>query len=83
MLNWKEKIIHANEVTDLFAAYEGEWLLLEVLSKGNAGKAETFNLIHHNPDKNVLHDFMMDECCDDSDNHFMLIYADPHKPCDL
>jgi len=80
---WKDKIIRADEVADLYNDTLGEWLLLEVLKFGPNGKAELFKLLMHAAEKEQLHDYMMDDEDWSWDKKYILVFADPEKTCDI
>jgi hypothetical protein len=80
MTDWTEKEIHLEDLGQLYEQFAGEWLLLEIL-EGN-GRTPTLLRLHgHHSDKNKLHDWMAEHDNWDWSRRYVLVEANPKKPC--
>ena len=82
---WKNRIIDAVEVSQLYQENPGTWLLLDVLTTDKNGRAATFKLLAKSTNKEDLYDFLMDNEEEDWswDKKYIFVFADPDKQCDL
>ncbi len=80
---WKDRIITAAEVAELYNSYPGHWLLLEVLETGPSGRASKFKLLAHAEHKDALYDFLMEDEDWDWSKKYIMVYADPNYQCEI
>lgn len=82
---WKNRIIDAAEVGQLYQDNPGIWLLLDVLETGKNGRASKFKLLAKSSDKEDLYDFLMEDESEDWswDKKYIFVFSDPDKQCDL
>ncbi|RMD95595.1 MAG: hypothetical protein D6813_00070 [Calditrichaeota bacterium] len=71
------------DIPQLYLEQAGEWLLLEVLETNAKNEPIKFRLLAHNPDKYILHDFILEDDHWDWSKKYLLVFADPNKPCTL
>ncbi|MDH5397823.1 MAG: hypothetical protein OEX02_06740 [Cyclobacteriaceae bacterium] len=82
MDEWTDEVLGQREVAMLYAAFNGQWLLLDVLERDNKGKAKLFKLVANSVDKDDLRDIVMDD--ENPDDHdYIFVLADPDTLCDI
>lgn len=81
MEHW-QGVINASDVAKLYNDKIGYWLLLEVIKKGENGKAEKFKLVAFNKKKQKLKNLMEDDEWD-WDKNYIFVFADPNSLCDI
>jgi len=80
---WTNKEIALRELGQLYKDLAGEWLLLEIL-EGDVGRLPTkFRLHAHHSEKERLYEFMLEQDQWDWSKRYLLVQADPTKPCDI
>jgi hypothetical protein len=91
---WTEKEIFLRDLGQLYQDLAGKWLLLEILPDfplnassmkvGTEKKLPTkFRLHAHHSDKNKLHEFMLEHDGWDWSKKYLIVQADPEKPCEI
>lgn len=83
MDKWKNKIINAKQVAELFHEKQNEWLLLEILKTGINGKAKKFKLLANSKNKNDLHDLIIEQDDWNLNKQLVIVHADPNKICEI
>ncbi|MCB0650980.1 MAG: hypothetical protein KDC85_06870 [Saprospiraceae bacterium] len=83
MAGWRDRIIDAAEVAQMYEDNPGVWLLLDVLETGPNGRASKFRLLAQAKDKNDLYDILMEDEAWSWDKKYIFVYSDPDKHCDL
>ena len=81
MEHWQE-VINVKDVARLYNDKMGNWLLLEVIKKGENGKAEEFKLIAYDKEKANLYE-LMDKDDWDWDKKYIFVFADPDTLCEF
>lgn len=81
--DWTQKGILLRDLGQLYHDLAGEWLLLEILEGAEKKMPTQFRLHAHHLDKDKLHDFMLEHDEWDWSKKYLLVKADPEKPCDL
>ena len=81
MTEWEDRVIYAKEVAKLYGELPREWLLLDVLKKGENGKAEEFQLIAHSPNKDDLYEIVMED--ENDKRNLIFVFADPEGLCEI
>ena len=81
MEQW-QGVINSKEVARLYNDLTGQWLLLEVISVDENGKAKKFKLVANKVDKDELYKLM------DSDKwnwnkKYLFVFADPNNLCEI
>ncbi len=61
----------------------GNWLLLEILETNSKNEPKKLMLIAASPDKDALHDYILQDENWDSNKNCLLVLADPNKPCSI
>lgn len=81
--DWTQKEIFLHDLGQLYQDLAGEWLLLEIL-EGIEKKLPTKFCLHaHSQDKDKLREFMMEHEDWDWSRKFLIVQADPEKPCEI
>lgn len=75
--------IELPEIPHLYRRYAGQWLLLEVVATNAGGKPLRFRLLGRAPEKSALHEMIMDDEYWDWQKKYLIVFADPDKPCDI
>lgn len=83
MIDWTKKEISLHDLSQLYHDLAGEWLLMEILETNEKGIPHTFRLHAHHPDKNTLHEFMSEHDGWEWRKKYLIVQADPHKPCEI
>ncbi len=83
MSKWKNKILGLKELSEMYVAEAGKWVLLEILGYDDRGQANRVRVVEIRDNKDELLDYMM-ELDDEWDWHkkFVIVHADP-KLCTL
>jgi len=80
---WEEREIGLKDISRLYQETAGEWLLLHVLETNDNGTPIKLRLIARDADKSRLHDLIMDDEHWDWQKKYLLVKADPNKPCTI
>ena len=80
---WVGKEIPVVQIGQVYFDSAGEWLLLEILETDDAGEPTRLKLLAKSPDKAELHDLIMDDEDWNWHKRYLLVHADPHKPCTI
>ncbi|MDZ7361602.1 MAG: hypothetical protein ONB46_12895 [candidate division KSB1 bacterium] len=83
MATWTDKEILLRDLAQLYQDLVGEWLLLEILEDAEKRVPTKFRLHAHHSDKNKLHEFMMEHDGWDWSKKYLMVQADPEKPCEI
>lgn len=81
--DWTQKEILLRDLAQLYQDLAGEWLLLEILEGASERLPGKFRLHAHHCDKGKLHDFMMEHEGWDWSKKYLLVQANPEKPCEI
>lgn len=83
MSKWLNKVLNLKDIARLYVEKSDQWLLLEVLATNSDGKPTKLRLLAVSPDKNKLHDYLSEDDSWDWSKNYLLVLADPNKPCSL
>ncbi len=83
MSDWMMKEISLDDLSRLYYDLAGEWLLMEILATDERNIPLTLKLHMHHPEKDRLHEFMSEHDGWAWNKKFLIIHADPNKPCEL
>lgn len=81
--NWEEEEIDLRQISRLYEETAGNWLLLDILETNANGTPTRMRLIAKKTDKSELHDLIMDDDDREWENNYLLVFADPNKPCTI
>ena len=81
MSRWINKVIGLKGLARLHAEQAGAWLLLEILERNANDDPVKFRLLAYGPDKDALHDLLLEDDTWDWDKTYLFVLADPTKPC--
>lgn len=76
-------IYKASEMAQLYQENPGVWLLLEVLERNAAGRAEKLRLLKAAPQKDALYDFLLEQEDWNWHKEYVFVYSDPDKQCEI
>ena len=79
----KERIYTASEMAQLYQENPGAWLLLDVLERNAAGRAEKLRLLKAAPTKAELYDFLMEQEEWSLEHDYVFVFSDPDKQCEI
>jgi len=68
-------------MSEVYKDFPEQWLLMDVLSYDDEGRPLSFKLLFWSKLKDELHEFIMEN--ETEDKKYLLLYADPEKPCEL
>jgi len=80
---WVGKEFPVKQVSQLYLDAAGDWLLLEILELDADGEPQRLKLLAKSRDKSKLHDRIMDDDNWNWQKRYLLVHADPHKPCTI
>ncbi len=83
MSTWLDKIIDIKDIGRLYGEHAGHWLLLQVLERNGNENPKRLKLISYDPDKENLRDYVLDDETWDWTKKYILVFADPEKPCTI
>jgi hypothetical protein len=83
MSDWTTKEISLDELSRLYQDLAGEWLLMEILATDEGNIPLALKLHMHHPEKDKLHEFMSEHDGWAWNKKYLILYADPTKPCDI
>ncbi|MBI2821601.1 MAG: hypothetical protein HYX74_05200 [Acidobacteria bacterium] len=69
------------ELSAVYHLLAGEWLLLEIVQGEFTAPGARFRLHAHHPDKERLHEFLLENDDWDWQRRYLFVHADPDKPC--
>jgi hypothetical protein len=72
-----------SQIPDLYQELAGHWLLLEVLASDEKNQPSRVRLIAESSDKAELHDYVMDHGSWSVEHRYLMVKADPTKPCTI
>lgn len=75
--------IGLKEISRLYEETAGDWLLLEILETNAAGTPIRMRVLAHSPNKDDLHELMMEQDDWDWSKRYLIVYSDPTKPCEI
>jgi len=78
---YKDRIVDLKEINRLYEETAGHWLLLEILETNENGTPTRLRVADLAKDKNRLFDWMMENDDWDWKDRYLLVFADPNKPC--
>lgn len=82
-MEWENKTLSLKDISRLYLEKAGEWLLLEILETDPHGNPIQLKLLKHSENKDELHDFMMEHDEWTWERQFLIVLADPNKPCTI
>lgn len=80
---WIGKELTLADLGRLYQDLAGEWLLLEILDEGTEPTPRRLRLHAHHRHKEHLHEFMLEHEGWNWGKRYVLVQADPQKPCDI
>ena len=80
---WETKEIEVEDFPQLYHQLAGQWLLLEVVAGHAGGEPRKFRLLGKDRNKSALHEMIMDDDRWDWQKKYLIVLADPTKPCDI
>jgi len=80
---WLRKVLNLKDITHLYIEKKGHWLLLEILETTSDDKPIKFRLLDFSADKDKLHDYISEDETWNWDKKYLMVLADPNKPCTL
>lgn len=75
--------IDVSDVRKLFLQHAGRWLLLEIAKRNGNGKPVKLRLIASDPDKERLRELILEDDSWDWSRRYLIVFADPEKPCTI
>ncbi len=82
-MEWRNRSLSLNDISQLYAEKAGQWLLFEILEKDSADNPIKLKLLTHSYNKDDLHDFMMEAADWTWKKNYLFVLADPTKPCTI
>lgn len=82
-MSTKENLFDLAELPELYQEKDGRWLLLEVIQQDAAGNPVCFQLHADAAEKETLHEYLMDHEEWNWNKNYLMVKADPLKPCDV
>lgn len=76
-------IYNASEMAQLYQHNPGVWLLLEVLERNAAGRAEKLRLLQSAADKDALYEFLLEQDDWNWSKEYVFVFSDPDKQCEI
>lgn len=83
MDKWLNKVLTLRDVAQLYLEKAGQWLLLEVLETDARNEPTRLKLLAYAPNKDQLHDYMLEDEDWNWDRKYLMVLADPNKPCTI
>ncbi|MFQ5706714.1 MAG: hypothetical protein ACE5HO_04645 [bacterium] len=83
MRRWLNTTFAVQEISQLYHEKAGEWLLLEIVETNRNNTPTKLRLLASGPDKDVLHDFIMEDESWHWHKKYLVVLADPDKPCTI
>lgn len=81
MPTWLNKELNLKDITQVYNEKAGEWLLLEILETDARNNPIKLKLLKHSPYKDELHEYLLDQDQWDWNKKYLIVLADPSKPC--
>ncbi len=75
--------LHLKEIPELYQSLAGHWLLFEVLETNANQTPVRLRLLKHSTSKDELYDFLMEDEQWDWNRQYLIVYADPTRPCTI
>ncbi len=76
-------MLNLRDVAKLYQDKSGEWLLLEVLETDTRKNPVRLKLLAHSRDKSQLHEFIAEDEDWNWQKQYLIVLADPAKPCTI
>ncbi len=83
VVDWSLKEIFLRDLNQLYQDLAGEWLLLEIFQSEEEKLPDRFRLHAHHRDKDKLREFMLEHNDWDWNKKYLMVQADPEKPCEI
>ena len=80
---YEDRIVHLKEINQLYEETAGNWLLLEILETNENGTPTRMRVAGISREKDTLFDWMMENEEWDWKHRYLLVFADPNKPCTI
>ena len=78
-----QKVIELQDLARLYSEHAGKWLLLEVVERNGNHNPKKLRLISCDEDKEKLQEYILEDETWDWSKSYLMIFADPEKPCIL
>lgn len=72
-----------SDIQKLYVRHSGEWLLLEVTERNEFDQPIRLRLIAASPDKETLRELVLEDDLWDWSRRYLMVFADPDKPCTI
>lgn len=83
MSKWLRKIFTLKDIAQLYIEKNNQWLLLGILETNSDNEPTKFRLLTSSADKDKLHDYISEDESWDWSKKYLMVLADPNKPCSL
>lgn len=81
MIKEDNQVIDREGVTKIYLEKAKEWLLFKIIESDQENNPTKFRLIYHNPNKEDLLDSLEDDKEWNWQKRYLILFADPTKPC--
>jgi hypothetical protein len=77
------KKLNLEDIAEIYNEKAGEWLLLEILETDTKNNPVKLKLLKHSPYKDELHEYLLEQDQWDWNKKYLIVLADPSKPCTI
>ncbi|RMG68516.1 MAG: hypothetical protein D6715_02075 [Calditrichaeota bacterium] len=75
--------VHLKEIPELYQRLAGQWLLFEILETNANQTPVRLRLLKNSSNKDDLYEFLMEDDQWNWDRQYLIVYADPSRPCTI